>query len=413
MQHPDHPLDAALLGKIMLARVLVLPLQKFHRLVCRTESSGGFAALRSLITVGQLAGARVAHAAEHLPVAQSSAVLGEVRIEAGDELVFLYQHDSYAREYRFDESGVTRLLSSADAPAGLTSVLRRLHLINTRNRLAHALMQQVLASQASYLRSGQVLTLRPLSQAAVAAQLRSMSNLAVVADPGRISRLVRGLSIRLLNGSVVPLSALLTKPRQLHRHFVDDVIKKEKDWMLEGVLQAPLTDDGIAALLDREYGIHMSRRTVANVRRDLAIPDCRLRCRRMQYLAATAGFSALLPLTAPTLRASVPARSGVYEIRTNFVLRHSSARDHWTEKNGPAGQHSVLYIGSAVDLRKRLSDHLRGHTDNAVLHDRIVDGAARVRFRLLDDGWRLVERDLYRVFCETFGAPPLCNRVSP
>jgi RNA polymerase sigma-54 factor len=36
-----------------------------------------------------------------------------------------------------------------------------------------------------------------------------------------------------------------------------------------------------------------------------------------------------------------------------------------------------------------------------------------VRFRLVSEGWRWAERDLYRVFCETFGTPPLCNRMSP
>ena len=38
---------------------------------------------------------------------------------------------------------------------------------------------------------------------------------------------------------------------------------------------------------------------------------------------------------------------------------------------------------------------------------------ARVRFRVVSEGWRWVERELYRVFCETFGAPPLANRMSP
>lgn len=79
----------------------------------------------------------------------------------------------------------------------------------------------------------------------------------------------------------------------------------------------------------------------------------------------------------------------------------------------PAGPHSVVYIGSAGDLRKRLGDHLRGGSGNALLYRHIADGAARVRFRLISAGWRWAERELYRVFCETFGAPPLCNRMSP
>ncbi len=73
----------------------------------------------------------------------------------------------------------------------------------------------------------------------------------------------------------------------------------------------------------------------------------------------------------------------------------------------------MVYIGSAGDLRKRLGDHLRGSSDNALLYRHIADGAARVRFRMISDRWRCVEREVYHVFCETFGAPPLCNRISP
>ncbi len=251
----------------------------------------------------------------------------------------------------------------------------------------------------------------PLTQAEISARLRAEPNLAVVADPDRISRLVRGLSIALPNGEAVPLGGLFPKPRQVHCHFVDHVIKREKAWMLQGVLWEPLTDEAIAAILKREYGIGLSRRTVANIRRDLAIPDCRSRSQRMNYLAATEGFSTLLPLTPQALRTAIPAQPGVYEIRAALGSPVSEAG--WLEKSAPPGPHGVVYIGSTGDLRKRLGDHLRGSSDNVLLYTHLANGAARVRFRLLSEGWRWAERDLYRVFCETFGTPPLCIRMSP
>lgn len=326
--------------------------------------------------------------------------------------MFLYRREAYAREYRFDEEEVNRLMARADSPAELARTLRRLRLINTRNRLTHALMQAVLTSQAAYLRSGQVLALLPLTQAAISARLRSESNLSVVADAGRISRLVRGLSITLPNGKAVPLNTLFPKPRQVHCHFVDHMIKAEKTWMTEGLLREPLTDEAVAAILKREHGIRLSRRTVANIRHDLAIPDYKSRSQRTDYLAATEGFSALVPLTAQTLRTAVPAHSGVYEIRTAFTFRLGEEKD-WPGKNVSVMPHGVVYIGSAGDLRKRLGDHLRGSSDNALLYRHVADGAARVRFRLISADWRVVERELYQVFCETFGMSPPCNRMSP
>ena len=410
MQHHNHKIDAGLLGKIVLARFLELPLRAVDRLVTRVESSTGFAALRPWVSVGHLEGAQVAHDAIDAPQTQASPVLGEIR-EASRGLMFLYHRDSSAREYRFDEEGVNHLMSRPDFPAERAGVLRRLRLINTRNRLTHALMQAVLASQAAYLRSGQALALLPLTQAEISARLRSESNLSVVADPGRISRLVRVLSIALPNGEAVPFGRLFPKPRQVHCHFVDHVIKREKAWMLQGVLWVPLTDEAIAAILKREYGIRLSRRTVANIRHDLAIPDCRSRSQRMNYLTATEGFSTLVPLTPQALRTAVPAQPGVYEIRAALGSPVSEAG--WLEKSAPPGPHSVVYIGSTGDLRKRLGDHLRGSSDNVLLYNHLADGAARVRFRLISEGWRWAERDLYRVFCETFGTPPRCNRMSP
>jgi len=187
-------------------------------------------------------------------------------------------------------------------------------------------------------------------------------------------------------------------------------------------LREPLTDEAIAGIIEREYGIRLLRRTVANIRHDLAIPDYKSRSRRANYLAATEGFSALVPLTPQALRIMVPAQPGVYEIRVAFDSSLAGEKEEWLGKSVPPacvqhadrpGPHSVVYIGSAGDLRKRLGDHLRGNSGNALLHRHIAEGAARVRFRLISDGWRWVERELYRVFCETFGAPPLCNRMSP
>ena len=412
MQHHNKKIDAELLGKIVLARFLELPLRAFDRQVNQTESSTAFTALRPWMTVDRLAGARVAHDADDILKIPESSILGEVR-EEGGSLRFLYHRVSYAREYRFDEEAVKCLMSRPDFPAEQAGALHRLRLINTRNRLTHALMQAVLAAQTAYLRSGQALALLPLTQAAIAARLRSESNLSVVADAGRISRLVRGLSIILPNRKVMRLNALFPKPRQVHCQFVDHVIKVEKTCMAEGILREPLTDKAIAEILEREYGLRLLRRTVANIRHDLAIPDCRSRSQRMNYLVATEGFSALVPLTPQTLRAVVPADPGVYEIRASLASPLGEERQDWPGERVSTVSHSVVYIGSAGDLRKRLGDHLRGSSDNAVLYRHIADGAARVRFRLISDGWRLVERELYRVFCETFGAPPPCNRMSP
>ena len=164
LQHSsNNRIDAALLGNIVLARFLENPLRAFDRFVARVESSAGFSALTPWVTVACLEGAQAVNGALDIRPYPAPA-LGEVR-EAGGRLRFLYHRESYAREYRFDEAELRRLKSCQDVPAELAGTLHRLRLINSRNRLTHALVQALLASQAEYLLSGEPLSLVALTQA--------------------------------------------------------------------------------------------------------------------------------------------------------------------------------------------------------------------------------------------------------
>lgn len=106
------------------------------------------------------------------PPKHASSILGEVR-EAGGGLMFLYHRASYAREYLFDEAQLRRLRSCQDFPKELAGTLHRLRLINSRNRLTDALVQTMLVSQSEYLRSGETLSLLPLTQAQMSARAES------------------------------------------------------------------------------------------------------------------------------------------------------------------------------------------------------------------------------------------------
>lgn len=55
-----YKIDAALLGKIVLARFLELSLRGFDRFVTRVESSAGFSALGPWVSTTRMDGAQVA-----------------------------------------------------------------------------------------------------------------------------------------------------------------------------------------------------------------------------------------------------------------------------------------------------------------------------------------------------------------
>lgn len=396
----SRPLAPDQLGRIVVARFLELPLRTFERRVCALEQAPCFQALRPLVRLGSLSG-QPSLAAESSRIANLLAVIQP----ASDGVVFRYTNPAFDREYRFEEAALARRLERGDPE--LTRLVSRLRLVNTRNRLTHALVQALLEIQREYVLTGDPLRLKPLSQAALSAHLRLLAHSAQVsvggacpvdADPSRISRLMRQLAVQLPNGEVVGLRRLCPKARDLHRDYVAQVIKQERLRMMEDETLVPMTDREIAAAVRRAFGARLLPRTVAYIRRDLGLPNHRERGRRSEYLAATMGFSPLLPLTAEALREHVPPEPGVYEIR------HPEA---------PPGACTIIYIGSARDLSKRLADHLRGYGSNERLRGLLQAGDAWFRYCLVGVNWREAERAVYVAFCATFGAPPSCNRMSP
>ena len=392
-QMPDKKrLEADLLGKIMLARFLEIPLRTYDQLVKKAEQSPQFYALKNAITVKQLPGAQTAR--QILPEVQRA--LGQIVLRDSDA-TFFYRSKSYGREYLFDEEVLADILSRSANSTELVRLVQRLRLINTRNRITCAIVRKLIEFQANYVHSANPLMLRPFSQAQLSTALRAEAGIDVIADEARISRLIRKLSIVLPGGKEVDLRSLCPKPRQVHCYFVDHVIKTERALIMEGAIHVPLKDGEIAAEIGEKFAAKLSRRTVAYIRHDLGIPDYRDRGHKGGYLTATTGFSPLQPLTRQSVMAGAPAGSGVYEIRA---------------QNVQAGMCSVVYIGSASDLRKRLGDHLRGSSGNPSLMQ-IIAAGAKFRYRLVCDEWRALERHVYLAFCTTFGVPPVCNRMSP
>jgi len=394
--------DAATLGKIILARFLALPLKSYERWVSRVETSAPFAALATRVEPGWIEGALLSHVDT---LATTATTLGEVHQCAGRP-TFHYDRPGFVREYRFDEEALRSLRQAGGLSAAQSNTLHRLRLINSRNRLTHALVATLLELQSGYLASGDRLALQALSQSEMSALLTQRQRLPLVADPGRLSRLIRVLSFRMSNGSTLPLGALFPSPRQLHAHRVDALIKKEQALMLNGALDLPFSDAALAEQLRQQYGVTPSRRTVVAIRHELAIPERRRRSERLGYLAATEQFSPLLPLTPQSLAAQVPPQAGVYEIRVPVGSEPGELQPDPQSPLSATERVAIVYIGSSSDLRKRLADHLRGSSGNLALAGYLASGMAKIRYRVVPHDWRAFERGLYRAYCASFGAPP-------
>jgi len=380
-----------LLGKIVLARFLELPLRSYGHLVRRLDRETVPLQIAGEVSVGGLEKTRLTS-----NIVPDGKTLGEIRWE-GNTPELLYHSPSFIREYRLrDEIPERDPLEGADGKE-LRKTLHRLRLVNTRNRLTHALVQFIISTQTSYLRTGDPTLLLPLTQKQISEGLTTGGLYPDIADPSRISRLVRNIGIRDREGGrIIPLSELAPGSRGVCCHFVARVIKNEKLSMREDRIAAPLTDEEISERVSAEFGVRLSKRTVAYVRRELGIPAGRDRRAAEVYYEATAGFSPPMSFSLPILREVVPNAAGVYEIRS-FI---------------PGVPEGVVYIGSSGNLRKRLAHHLACSGNNLRLREKI-SGGARFRYQVLKEGWRNAEREIYRTYCSTFGVPPECNRMSP
>ena len=132
-------------------------------------------------------------------------------------------------------------------------VLKRVELINTRKDTLTRILQAVVERQALYLESGDLKALLPFSQKELARKI----GLA----PSSVSRTVRGKSIDTPWGKEVPLKHFFPRPKSFRKELLRQLLKSE------GIA----SDEAIKARLRERFGVAISRRSVANLRKELKI----------------------------------------------------------------------------------------------------------------------------------------------
>lgn len=317
----------------------------------------------------------------------------------------VYRSEAFVREYRVDDCAFDAVLArqGAEPRVGALRLLSRMRLVNSPNRLAHAIVSAPCRRQAAFVTTGDPARLEPLAQRGLVADLQETPpRNAPAADPSRVSRVLASGSLRLPGGQDVELRRLRPGAREVHRGLVREILRCERARIVAGEIDGPLADHEIAGEVSARCAVPASRRAVAFIRKELGVPNAGIRARRGCYLSVTAGFSSLRRVDPATLRAAAPRTSGVYELRVE-----PPGADY------PAGRSPVICVGSSNNLRKRLLDQVGSHGRNAKLSSYLETGRAQVRWMLVPEGWRRVERRVDRHFVKTYGAPPVCNRMSP
>jgi len=195
------------------------------------------------------------------PSALSSEVVRYSRIasveKSGDGFVIGYFSLSLARgRYTIDYERFEQLkdsLTETELKQAM-QLFRKLELINTRKDTVSQILQNIIERQALYLESGDLKALLPFSQKELAKKIKL--------SPSSVSRAIRGKSIDTPWGKEVPLKDFFPRPKRFRMELLKQLLKTE-----EGLF----SDQAIKVRLWEKFGMAISRRSVANLRKELKI----------------------------------------------------------------------------------------------------------------------------------------------
>lgn len=160
----------------------------------------------------------------------------------------------YSIDYgRFEELKGNGVFSAAEAKE-IRQLFKRLELVNSRKDTVTRILQEIVEKQALYFESGDPKALLPLSQ-------KELANRIGVA-PSSISRAINGRSIEAPWGEEEALKDFFPRPRRFKRELVKQLLETDGEFC---------SDEALKAKLEQKFGISISRRSVASLRKELKI----------------------------------------------------------------------------------------------------------------------------------------------
>jgi DNA-directed RNA polymerase specialized sigma54-like protein len=133
-------------------------------------------------------------------------------------------------------------------------LFKRLELINSRKDTVTQILLNIIDKQALYLESGDLKSLLPLSQKDLAGKI----GLA----PSSMSRAIAGKSIDTPWGEI-PLKHFFPRPRRFKKELLRQLLETDKGLS---------SDEAIRIKLCEKFGVTISRRSVADLKKELKLP---------------------------------------------------------------------------------------------------------------------------------------------
>jgi len=182
-------------------------------------------------------------------------------IERGPEgFVIGYLSPSYARgrywiDYEvFEELKGDGAFNTAEAKE-IRKLFKRLELINSRKDTVTQILKGIIEKQSLYFESGNVKAILPFSQKELAKKIGLV--------PSSISRAIRGRSIETPWREEKALKDFFPRPKMFKKELVKQLLETREEFS---------SDEEIKTKLEQKFGVSVSRRSIAYLRKELKFP---------------------------------------------------------------------------------------------------------------------------------------------
>jgi RNA polymerase sigma-54 factor len=182
-------------------------------------------------------------------------------IERGaDGFIIGYISASYARgrysiDYeRFEELKGSGVITRAEVKE-IRQLFRRLELINSRKDTVTWILRGIVEKQAPYFESGNSKAVLPFNQKELAERIGLV--------PSSISRAISGKSLETPWGEEKALKDFFPRPRMFRKELIRQLLETGEEFP---------SDEAIKAKLEQTFGVSISRRSIADLRKELKFP---------------------------------------------------------------------------------------------------------------------------------------------
>jgi hypothetical protein len=189
------------------------------------------------------------------PAAKVFSAVAGIQIKDGEPELAFFHREIWKGRYKVDAEKLAQLLPGL-APAEQNRVeklLRKLEFADKRKTTLYRALEILLGVQAEYLATGEPGRRRPLSQRTMAKNLE--------VDASVINRLVSNKSIQMPWGMEAPMSVLLPTSKRVNIDRLYLIASEHPEF----------SDEALRAELKMRHGIDLSRRSIAQYRKDLGL----------------------------------------------------------------------------------------------------------------------------------------------